>query len=111
MEQSNNFNNPGGGKGPKMPRFNMNWLYTIILIALIALFFSGGGDALGGSAAKEATYTEFKQYVDKGYVLSVVANKTESTRPVTVCAMIFEPPVVTSVKAMPRPSAFHAPSH
>ena len=56
----------------------MNWLYTIILIALIALFFSGGGDALGGSAAKEATYTEFKQYVDKGYVLSVVANKTES---------------------------------
>lgn len=79
MEQSNNFNNPGGGKGPKMPRFNMNWLYTIILIALIALFFSGGGDALGGSAAKEATYTEFKQYVDNGYVLSVVANKTEST--------------------------------
>lgn len=79
MEQSNNFNNPGGGKGPKMPRSNMNWLYTIILIALIALFFSGGGDALGGSAAKEATYTEFKQYVDKGYVLSVVANKTEST--------------------------------
>ncbi len=41
MEQSNNFNNQGGGKGPKMPRFNMNWLYTIILIALIALFFSG----------------------------------------------------------------------
>ena len=79
MEQSNNFNNQGGGKGPKMPRFNMNWLYTIILIALIALFFSGGGDALGGSDAKEATYTEFKQYVDKGYVLSVVANKTENT--------------------------------
>ena len=79
MEQSNNFNNLGRGNGPKMPRFNMNWLYTIILIVLIALFFSGGGDALGGSAAKEASYTEFKQYVDKGYVLSVVANKTEST--------------------------------
>ena len=79
MEQSNNFNNLGRGNGPKMPRFNMNWLYTIILIALIALFFSGGGEALGGSAAKEASYTEFKQYVDKGYVLSVVANKTEST--------------------------------
>lgn len=77
MEQSNNINSLGGGKGPKKPRFNMNWLYTIILIALIALFFSGGGDAIGGSAAKEATYTEFKQYVDKGYVLSVVANKTE----------------------------------
>ena len=46
---------------------------------MIILFFTGGGDAIGGSAAKEATYTQFKQYVDKGYVLSVVANKTEST--------------------------------
>ena len=79
MEQMNNYGNMSGGKGPKMPRFNMNWLYTIILIALIALFFSGGGEALGGSAAKEVTYTQFRQYVDKGYVLSVVANKTEST--------------------------------
>ena len=79
MEQMNNYGNMSGGKGPKMPRFNMNWLYTIILIVLIALFFSGGGEALGGSAAKEVTYTQFRQYVDKGYVLSVVANKTEST--------------------------------
>ena len=74
IEQGNNFNN----QQPKMPKFNMNWLYAIILCGLVALFISGGGDALGGSAAKQATYTEFKQYVDKGYVLSVVANKTES---------------------------------
>ena len=74
IEQGNNFNN----QQPKMPKFNMNWLYAIILCGLVALFISGGGDALGGSAAKQATYTEFKQYVNKGYVLSVVANKTES---------------------------------
>ena len=55
MEQSNNLNNLGGGKGPKMPRFNMNWLYTIILIALIALFFSGGGDAPRGWGAQGST--------------------------------------------------------
>ncbi len=76
MEKSNNFNNPGG-QPPKMPKFNMNWLYAIILIGLIAIFLSGGGDVLGGSAAKQATYTEFKEYVDKGYVLSVVANKSD----------------------------------
>ena len=76
MEQSNNFNN-ASNRPPKMPKFNMNWLYTIILISLLVLFFSGGGDALGGSATKQATYTEFKQYVEKGYVLSVTANKTE----------------------------------
>ncbi len=73
LEQGNNFNN----QQPKMPKFNMNWLYIIILVGLMVLFFTGGGDALGGSAAKQASYTEFKQYVDKGYVLSVVANKTE----------------------------------
>lgn len=33
---------------------------------------------LGGSAAKETGYTEFKEYVEKGYVLSVVVNTTES---------------------------------
>ena len=77
MEQGNNFNNLGN-QPPKMPKFNMNWLYTIILIGLVVLFFTGGGDALGGSAAKQATYTEFKNYVDKGYVLSVTANKTEN---------------------------------
>ena len=70
---------PRGNGGPKMPRFNMTWLFTICLITMIILFFTGGGDAIGGSAAKEATYTQFKQYVEKGYVLSVVANKTEST--------------------------------
>ena len=79
MEQGNNKNNPGGPQPPKMPKFNMNWLYVIILFGLMVLFMTGGGDALGGSAAKKATYTEFKEYVEKGYVLSVVANKTEST--------------------------------
>lgn len=78
MEQSNNLNNPSG-QPPKMPKFNMNWLYVIILFGLMVLFMTGGGDALGGSAAKKATYTEFKEYVEKEYVLSVVANKTEST--------------------------------
>ena len=76
MEQGKNYNNLGN-QPPKMPKFNMNWLYAIILIGLIVLFLTGGGDALGGSAAKQATYTEFKEYIDKGYVLSVSVNKTE----------------------------------
>lgn len=63
MEQSNM--KPRGNGGPKMPRFNMTWLFTICLITMIILFFTGGGDAIGGSAAKEATYTQFKQYVEK----------------------------------------------
>ena len=26
---------------PKMPKFNMNWIYTVILIALCILFITG----------------------------------------------------------------------
>jgi len=75
MDNGNNKNN----NQPKMPRFNMSWLYGIILIALIILFATGGGDAIGGSAMQEATYTKFKEYVAKGYVNNVVVNKTENT--------------------------------
>ena len=84
MEQGNRMNNHGSGKPPKMPRFNMSWLYVIILISLIVVFLNGGGDALGGSASKKATYTEFKEYIEKGYVLSVTANKNDGNLKVYV---------------------------
>lgn len=84
MEQGNRMNNHGGGKPPKMPGFNMSWLYVIILISLIVVFLNGGGDALGGSANKKATYTEFKEYIEKGYVLSVTANKNDGNLKVYV---------------------------
>lgn len=46
---------------------------------MIILFFTGGGDADWRQRCQRLRRTQFKQYVDKGYVLSVVANKTEST--------------------------------
>ena len=66
---------------PKMPRFNMNWIYIIIAIALAALLFTGGGESLakGSGASREAQYTDFKQYVEKGYAQRVVVNKTDNT--------------------------------
>ena len=66
-------------KQPKMPRFNMNWIYTLVIIALAILFFTGGGNALATGAAQEkTTYTKFKQYVAKGYASNIVVNKSES---------------------------------
>ena len=81
MEKNNPMNRGRqGGNDPKMPRFNMNWLYWAMLIAIGILLFSGGGDALvGGSAAQEATYTKFKEYVVKGYADKVEINKAENT--------------------------------
>ena len=64
---------------PKMPKFNMGWIYAVVLITLCVFFFSGGGDALGGdaSASQTATYTKFKQYVEKGYAKSVEVIKQD----------------------------------
>ena len=37
----NTNNNPSGDNNqPKMPKFNMNWIYTIIIVMLALLFFS-----------------------------------------------------------------------
>lgn len=76
-----NNNNSGGDKQPKMPKFNMNWLYTAIILLLAILFFTDGGTSfLGGvTPAQEATYTKFKTYVDKGYAEKVVVNKDKGT--------------------------------
>ena len=76
-----NNNKPLGDNQPKMPRFNMNWIYTIILVVLLVGFFSDGGSAImgGPSASQEATYTKFKIYVQNGYAKSVVINKDKGT--------------------------------
>jgi len=58
----------------------MNWLYLLVALTLGVIIFSGGGDMLAGDgASQEATYTRFKQYVEKGYASNVVINKDKST--------------------------------
>ena len=67
----------GDGDGPKMPRFNMNWLYTIIIVVLAYMFFTGGG-SIGKQASTEASYSDFKKFVAHGYATKVVINKRDS---------------------------------
>lgn len=76
-----NNRNQLGDNQPKMPKFNMNWIYTIVIVLLAVLIFSDGGDMLlgGPSATQNATYTKFKMYVQKGYASSVVVNKDKGT--------------------------------
>ena len=62
-----------------MPRFNMNWIYGLIILSLGLLFFTGGGNMMAGSAKQEATYTKFKEYVNKGYANNVVINSEQRT--------------------------------
>ncbi len=76
MDNSSPNNNPNM---PKMPKFNMNWLYVLVLIALGVVFFAGGNSFLSSSAGVDRDYTTFKQYIAKGYGTKVVINKSDNT--------------------------------
>ena len=60
-------------KKRNMPRFNIGWIYGIIIVILAYLFIMGNDS----SASKNATYTEFKEYVTRGYASKIIANKDE----------------------------------
>lgn len=69
MENKNlNSNNKPNNK-VNMPKFNLNWMYLIITLMLIALWW--GGDSKSGTS-KSVSYSEFQEYVRKGYVQKVL---------------------------------------
>jgi len=79
-KNDNPYNRKNNDEQPKMPKFNPTWIYALILIGLVILFFSGGGNALGGSSSSQkATYSKFKEYVNKGYAERIVVNKDACT--------------------------------
>ena len=60
-----------------MPKFNMNWIYGIVIVTLIALWFTGGGTD-NSSVTTETSYGQFKIMVMKGYASKIVVNKEQS---------------------------------
>lgn len=60
-----------------MPKFNLNWVYIIILGVLGFMWFSGVGG--GSSIDREVDYTVFKSYVAKGYAKRLEVNKSDGT--------------------------------
>ena len=74
MPNTNNENQP------KMPKFNMNWIYLFVIIGLGLIFFAGGKNGIMSSSVNvERDYTTFINYVNKGYASNVEINKDEST--------------------------------
>ena len=59
-----------------MPRFNMNWIYGLVIIALITLYLTQGNEK--SSVRTETTYSDFKTMVMKGYAEKIVVNKYEN---------------------------------
>ena len=60
-----------------MPRFNMNWIYGIVIITLIVLYFTQGNEK--SSVQTKTTYSEFKSMVTRGYANEIVVNKYSNT--------------------------------
>ena len=84
---SNQQQNPFTGGRPtppqgqkKGPKFRLSWIYGLIAIALVFLYLQDGDDTKG--LTRHISYSEFKEYVSKGYAEKVVAydnNKVELT--------------------------------
>ena len=72
MAENKNKNN----KNKKMPRFNLTWLYISIAVVLGWLYIAGPGD-MNGAMSKQATYSEFKVYVEKGYASRIEVYKDQ----------------------------------
>ena len=60
-----------------MPRFNMNWIYGLVIISIIALYLTQGNEK--SSVQTRASYSDFKAMVMKGYADEIVVNKHSNT--------------------------------
>ncbi|MBQ2435699.1 MAG: ATP-dependent zinc metalloprotease FtsH [Bacteroidaceae bacterium] len=81
---NNNQQHPGGPNAPqgpkKTPKFSLSWIYIIIALALTFMYVQGGEST--NSITRNISYSEFKEYVSKGYAEKIVAyddNKVELT--------------------------------
>ena len=70
-------NNKQNNPKMNMPKFNMNWIYGMVIVALLLLWFTGGGQK--ASVRTETSYSEFKKMVLNGYASKIVVNKDNNT--------------------------------
>ena len=71
-EQDNNSKNSKGRK----PRFNTSWIYTLLMVGVLAYIFFGSSSSHGG---KQLAYTDFQACLDSGYVNEILVNKDDLT--------------------------------
>ena len=60
------------------PRFSMSWIYFLVIAGLVAFWYTNGGSD-NSSITTEASYSDFKTMVQKGYAKDIVVNKNSGT--------------------------------
>ena len=61
---------------PKMPKFNLGWIYISVILLLVTLYFTQGNQ--NSSIETESSYHNFKSLVMKGYADKIVVNKEQN---------------------------------
>ena len=74
------------------PQISLTWIYIVIAITLGYLLMSGDGTLLQAGSSRNATYSEFKNYVRQGYASRIIVNKKEG-----VLQMYVEPSHIRDV--------------
>ena len=67
MENKPN-NTPKPNNKINVPKFNLSWLYMIIILTLLGLYLTNEN----GNTERNISYDEFQQYVRNGYVSKVI---------------------------------------
>ena len=70
--------NKGNKNNNKQPKFNLSWIYVIILVALAIFWYTGGSSSPDGMG-RDASYAEFKEFVDSGWASEIVVNSDDKT--------------------------------
>ena len=73
-------NNSGKNKNKKeRPQISLTWIYIIIAVALGYMLMNGDNSLLSGASSRNATYSEFKNFVEQGYASRIIVNKKEGS--------------------------------
>ena len=73
----NNKNSKNNKNKKPGSQISLTWIYLIIAVVLGWMFLSGDSSLLSGGSSRNATYSEFKSYVQQGFASRIVVNKKE----------------------------------
>lgn len=70
---NNNINKDNSYRRMRKPKFNLNWIYMLLLFGVAFVLLSKSGD----TSSKKLSYTDFEACLDSGYVNEIMVNKDE----------------------------------
>ena len=77
MEDNKKKNNNSNQNKKRGPQISLTWIYIVIAITLGYMLMNGDSTLLSGSSSRNATYSQFKSYVEQGYASRIVVNKKD----------------------------------